>query len=163
MYKNYNILRHLGVYTVLMSAVSAAALEPVNAFPVENTILIKHYFDGDAVFDRLKPFYNGTQYRFEVPVAEFESLRRFLRRHGYDVSIVERPAEFYVIVRKYTVHPDDIFKRSVRQESVDGFNCFLMTDQEAVATAVEQGATPFTETPLSLATGTLGDYAPTTA
>lgn len=146
-----------------MPAVTAAALEPVNAFPSGNTILFKHYFGGEEVFDRLKPYYDGSQYRFEVPVGEFDSLRRFLRRHGYDVSIVERPEAYYVAVRQYTAHPDDIFKRSVRHESVDGYNCFLLADEEAVASAVAQGATRLTETSLSLPSGTLGDFAATSA
>ena len=146
-----------------MPAVTAAALEPVNAFPVEKAILIKHYFDGDEVFDRLRPYYNGSQYRFEVPVGEFDSLRRFLRRHGYDVTVVDRPEEFYVVVRKYTAHPEDVFKRSVRQESVDGYNCFLMEDEAAVEAAVAQGATQLTDGPLSVSAGTLGDFATTSA
>ena len=142
-----------------MPVVTAAALEPVNAFPVENTILIKHYFDGDEVFDRLKPYYNGSQYRFEVPVREFDSLRRFLRRHGYDVTVVDRPEEYYVAVRKYTAHPEAVFKQSVHQESVDGYNCFLMKDQEAVEVVVAQGATQLSEGSLPVSWGKLGDFA----
>lgn len=146
-----------------MPAVTAAALESVNAFPVGNALLIKHFFDGDEVFERLRPYYNGSQYRFEVPVGEFDSLRRFLRLHGYDVTVVDRPEAFYVAVRKYTAHPEDVFKRSVRQESVEGYNCFLMKDEAAVEAAVEQGASRLTDRPLSVSAGTLGDFTVTSA
>jgi len=142
-----------------MPAATAAALVRVNAFPIDGTVLVKHYFDGDDVFARLKPYYNGSQYRFEVPVGEFDSLRRFLRRHGYDVRVVDRPAEFYVVVRQYTEHPEGIFKSSVRHERVDGYNCFLMKDRQAVEAVVAQGATPLTTEPLSVRSGTLGDFA----
>jgi len=142
-----------------MPAGTAAPLESVNAFPVEDSILFKHYFDGEAVFDRLRPYYDGTQYRFEVPRPRFDSIRRFLRGHGYDVAIVDRPEAYYVVVRKYSAHPENIFKVSVSQESVDGYNCFLMTDKSAVESAVAAGARRLTRTPLSLSTRTLGDFA----
>jgi len=146
-----------------MSAVNAAALERVNAFPVENLVLFKHYFDGADVFERLKPYYNGSQYRFEVPVGEFDSLRRFLREHGYDVAIVDHPEAYYVVVRQYSAHPEDVFKASVRHESADGYNCFLMNDRRAVEDAVAQGAVRLSESSLSLHSETLGDFAATPA
>lgn len=142
-----------------MPGATAATRPSVNAFPVDATILMKHYFDGEVVFDRLRPYYNGNQYRFEVPVSEFDSLRRFLRSHGYDVSVVERSREFYVAVRQYSAHPDGIFASSVRQESVDGFNCFLMKDRTAVEAAVAEGATPITELPLTLEPDSLTAFA----
>lgn len=142
-----------------MPGATAAALERVNAFPVDGTVLVKHYFDGDDVFARLKPYYNGSQYRFEVPVDEFDSLRRYLREHGYDVRVVEDPAAFYVVVRQYTEHPEGIFKDAVRQESADGYNCFLMKDRRAVDVAVARGATRLASKPLSVRSGTLSDYA----
>ena len=146
-----------------MPAATAAAVERVNAFPNDGTVLFKHYFDGEAVFDRLKPYYNGSQYRFEVPVGEFDSVKRFLRGHGYDVSIVDDPAPYYVAVRQYTAHPEDVFKESVRHESARGYNYFLMRDRAAVESAVAQGAIRLSETSMSLPSGTLGDFAATTA
>lgn len=97
-----------------MPAVTQVALERVNAFPIDNTLLIKHYFEGDDVFARLKPYYNGREYRFEVPVDEFDSLRRFLLDHGYALTVVDRPEPFYVVVPQYSEHPAGIFKESVR-------------------------------------------------
>ena len=142
-----------------MPAATAAALEPVNAFPIDGTVLFKHYFDGDDVFARLRPYYNGNQYRFEVPVGEFDSLRRDLREHGYDVRLVDDPDEFYVLVRQYTAHPDGIFKDSVRHASTGGYNVFLMKDEAAVEAAVAGGARRLTAEPLSVRSGTLGDFA----
>ena len=55
---------------------------------------------------------------------------------------------FVVVVKKYTAHPDEIFKQCVIQRTVSGYNCFLLTDQAAVKEAVQKGATRLTETDL---------------
>ena len=98
------------------------------------------------MFDRLKQYYNNQQYRFEVPPDEFEDLRSFLEKHGYGLVVVDVLEAFVVVVKKYRVHPDNIFKASVIQRTVDGYNCFLLTDQAAVEQAVQDGATRVTET-----------------
>lgn len=131
-----------------MAGFRRAGDEPVNAFAVDETYLFKHYFEGDEVFDRLKTYYNNQQYRFEVPPDDLDEIRRFLAEHGYGLVVVDVPEAFVVVVRKYTGHPDNIFKESVIQRSVDGYNCFLMTDQDAVDRAVEAGATRLAETGL---------------
>lgn len=141
-----------------MPGTTAAALEPVNAFPIDGSVLFKQYFDGEDVFDRLEPYYNGSQYRFEVPVDEFDSIRRFLRTHRYDVAVVDRPSEYYVVVPQYAAHPENIFKASVYHESVTGYSCFLEMDLVAVESAVAQGARRLSATSLSRRTGTLGDF-----
>jgi hypothetical protein len=141
-----------------MPAATAARLEGVNAFPFGDAVLFKHYFDSEAVFDRLQPYYNGSQYRFGVDTDEFDSLRRFLGRHGYEVTVVDRPADYWVVVRRYTDHPEDIFKRSVRQERLDRYNGFLMKDRSAVESAVSEGAKRLSDVPVSLSTGTLDDF-----
>lgn len=122
--------------------------ERVNAFPVEERYLFKHYFEGEAVFERLRRYYDNTQYRFEVPEGRFPILRAFLADRGYDLVVVDDPGDYAVVVRKYTAHPDDIFKDSVLQRSVDGYNCFLLTDAEAVERAVDEGAVPLSATDL---------------
>lgn len=143
-----------------MPANPQAVPERVNAFPIENTVLFKHYFEGEAVFTRLKPYYNGTEYRFEVPVDEFDSLRRSLLDHGYEVSVVERQQAYYVVVPQYSEHPAGIFKASVRHESVDGYHAFLMTDRDAVEAMVAKGAERLTSKPLVLQSESLADFAP---
>lgn len=126
-----------------------ATTEQVNVFRVEEDYLFKHYFDGEAVFDRLKWYYNNQQYRFEVPPDEFEELQSFLEEQGYTLEVVDALDRFAVVVRKYTAHPENIFKESVIQRTADGYNAFLMTDQIAVAQAVSDGATRLVDTDLS--------------
>lgn len=142
-----------------MPAETAAEREQVNAFTINNTVLFKHYFDGNTVFTRLKPYYNGNEYRFEVPTDKFDSLRRFLRTNGYDMRIIDRQMDFYVAVKQYSTHPEGIFKLSVYTESADGYNCFLMKDQDAVETAINQGAERLSSLSLRLSTETLADFA----
>ena len=129
-----------------MSEFRRTGQERVNAFRVGERYLFKHYFEGAAVFQRLKEYYNNQQYRFEVPPEEFEELRSFLAAHGYELAAVDFPEEFAVVVEKYTTHPENIFKASVMQRSADGYNCFLMTGRPAVERAVSDGATRLTET-----------------
>lgn len=131
-----------------MSGTGRTAREQVNVFRIEETYLFKHYFDGEEVFARLKPYYNNQQYRFEVPSGEFEEVRSFLDEHGYDLVVVDAIEKFAVVVEQYTAHPENVFKESVIQRSADGHNCFLMTDQYAVARAVAEGATRLPDTDL---------------
>jgi hypothetical protein len=131
-----------------MAAFRRAGNEQVNVFEVNNVYLFKHYFEGQEVFARLKPYYNNQQYRFEVPLTEFDGIRAFLDGHGYGLVVVDALDAFVVVVTKYTHHPDNIFKASVIQRSVDDYNCFLMTDQVAVEQAVQDGATRLTDTTL---------------
>jgi len=64
--------------------------------------------------------------------------------------VVDDVAPFAVVKRKYTNHPDVLFKQAVFHRSVDGFNCFVMTDRDAVERAVSSGATPLVDTDLEL-------------
>lgn len=132
-----------------MSKRRRSGTQEIHVFPVDEFYLFKHYFDDEAVWDRLKRWYNNQQYRFEVPESEFGDVRSFLEDEGYGVTVIESLEKFVVVVKKYTGHPENIFKESVIQRSVDGYNCFLMTDQMAVARAVDEGAVRFGETGLS--------------
>jgi hypothetical protein len=129
-----------------MAEFRRASHEQVNVFEVDDIYLFKHYFDNEEVFDRLKQYYNNQQYRFEVPPDEFEDLHSFLEEHCYGLVVVDVLEAFVVVVKVYTAHPDNIFKASVIQRTVDGYNCFLLTDQMAVEQAVQNGATRLTET-----------------
>jgi hypothetical protein len=131
-----------------MAAFRRAGNEQVNVFDVDGLYLFKHYFEGDDVFDQLKPYYNNQQYRFEIPPKDFNWLRVFLDGHGYGLVVVDALNAFVVVVTKYTDHPDNIFKASVIQRSVDDYNYFLMTDQVAVEQAVHEGAARLTDTDL---------------
>lgn len=131
-----------------MSEFVPAGTERVNVFVVEDVHLFKHYFEGDEVFDELRRYYNNADYRFEVPADDFERIRRFLADRGYGLVVVEDLEPFAVVVRKYTAHPENIFKGSVLHRSVGDYNLFVMTDREAVAEAVEAGAVPLAEAPV---------------
>jgi hypothetical protein len=83
-----------------------------------------------------------------MPADVFEGLWSFLAEHGYGLVVVDAIEEFAVVVKKYTQHPEAIFKGSVIHRSVDGYNAFLMTDQAAVDRAVREGAIRLTNTDL---------------
>lgn len=131
-----------------MAEFRRASHERVNVFEVDELYLFRHYFESEAVFARLKQYYNNQQYRFEVPPDDFDNLRTFLGEHGYGLVVVDAPEPFVVVVQKYTAHPENIFKAAVIQRSVDGYNCFLLKDHPAVEDAVREGATRLTDTDL---------------
>lgn len=131
-----------------MAEFRRAGHEQINTFEVDESYLFKHYFDQEDIFDRLKKYYNNHQYRFEIPPKEFDSVRAFLSDYGYGIVVVDVSEEFVVVVKQYTDHPENIFKESIIQRTVDGFNYFLMTDQVATEEAIRDGATRLTETNL---------------
>jgi hypothetical protein len=129
-----------------MASFHRASHERVNVFLVDGVYLFKHYFEGKEVFDRLKQYYNNQQYRFEIPTEAFDDLQEFVAQHGYGLVVVDALEEFVVVVRKYTAHPEGIFKQSVIQRSIDGYNCFLLAERDAVQQVVTEEAVRLTET-----------------
>lgn len=129
-----------------MADAGGAGTERVNVFEVDELYLLKHYFDGEEVFARLKRYYNNQGYRFELPPSAFNEVQSFLSKRGYRLEPVDDLTPYVVVVEQYTAHPENIFKASVINRSSDGYNCFLMTDREAVAEAVADGATRLPET-----------------
>lgn len=123
----------------------------VNAFRVGDTLLFAHYFEEDAVFEKLQPYYEHYDHRFEVPAGRIPEIRDFLEGRGYDLVTVEEPEEFAVAVRKFTDHPSVVFDASVIETGTQRYNVFLMESREAVAKAVERGARPLPATDLTLA------------
>ena len=123
--------------------------ERVNAFPVADAYLFRHYFDGEAVFDRLRRYYEYEQYRFAVPTGEFDGVRRFLRDHGYRLEPVAAVESYAVAVRTYTAHPDNVFEESLFQRSRGDHTVFVMTDDAAVERAVAGGAARLRDSPLA--------------
>jgi len=128
-----------------------AGHERINAFAIDGYYLFAHYFEGDEVFARLGRYYNNQQYRFEVPVGNFDTLQAFAAKHDYALVVIDEASipEFVVAVRTYTAHPDNIFKASVIHRTSGNYNCFLMTDQDAVTKAVEAEAIRLTQTALA--------------
>lgn len=131
-----------------MAEFRRAGTEQVNVFWVDETYVFKGYFDSDKIWSRLKQFYNNQQYRFEIPPDEFGWVRSLLEEHGYGPVVVDEVPEFVVVVKKYTNHPENVFKASVMHRSVDQFNCFLVKDQAEMERLIQEGATPITETGL---------------
>ncbi|MFB6137428.1 MAG: hypothetical protein ABEJ42_03675 [Halobacteriaceae archaeon] len=126
-----------------------ASTERVNVFPDGDRLVFKQYFEEDAVFDRLRRYYNGDEYRFEVPPEDFDGVEHFLERHGYGLVVVEDVTPFTVVVRKYTDHPEDIFRNAVLHRSEPRHNLFVMRDRAAVEQATLQGAVPLAEADLA--------------
>ena len=133
-----------------MAAFHQAGRTRINAFHVGEAYLFRHYFEDDAIFDELKRYYSAYDYRFEVPESRFGGVQRRLDEHGFALAAVPDPTPFVVVKRKYTDHPDVLFKASVFHRSLGQFNCFGMKDQESVEDAVEAGARRLSETDLEL-------------
>lgn len=123
--------------------------ERVPVFRVGDVYYFRHYFEAEAVFEALEPYYDRRQYRFEVPAEDFRDLEPMLAGRGYD-PVVADPEAYAVVVRKYRTHPENVFADSVLQVSTSEHNVFVMKDQDAVEAAVDDGAVPLAETPLRL-------------
>lgn len=112
----------------------------INAFPVEGRVYFKHYFDDRGIFGELSAYYNGEQYRFEIPMDALTDVREFLQDEGFGLVVVSDPAEFAVVKRKYTKHPDSLFKNSVLMRQTSNYHVFLMKNQTSLEQALINGA-----------------------
>jgi hypothetical protein len=126
-----------------------ASRERINVFSVEDAYLFKHYVSAE-LFSEIDRYYEEYDYRFEVPEDRFGFVRERLEEHDYAPVVIEDPEPFAVLKRKYTTHPDALFRDAVYQRSLDGFNCFVMKTRDAVENATEAGAIPIAETELHL-------------
>ncbi len=132
-----------------MASFHRAGRTRINAFHVGDAYWFRHYFEDD-VYDELRRYYSRYDYRYEVPASRFERVERVLAEHGYALVKVDDPEPFAVVKRKYTAHPDVLFKASVLHRSLGRFNCFVMKDRETVESAVAEGARPLAEMDLEL-------------
>lgn len=121
----------------------------VNAFPVGETVLVRHYFERDAAFGILREYYDPRASRFEIPRAAFRRVATRLEIHGYDLRLVEDVERFAVAVRKYSEHPEGIVEDSVARFSADGYNVFVLPDDAAVSAAVDDGAVRLADAPVT--------------
>lgn len=124
--------------------------EQINVFQVDDTYLFKHYFEQGEVFSQLRQYYNESDYRFEVPADELQSVRDLLEEHFFELVVVDDLERFCVVKRKYTDHPDVLFKASVLEREKQDSTVFLMTDQLSVEQAVNNGATRVADTDLEI-------------
>lgn len=122
---------------------------PILIFLAGEEYLFKEYIDQQALFDSLQPYYNGDEYRFEVPAAEFEAVSQQLREYGYDPRVVEDLEPYCVVKEQYTDHAD-ILRNAIAHWQRRGHNFFLLEDELAVKAALEAGATMVAETDLAM-------------
>jgi hypothetical protein len=132
-----------------MSDFRPASRERINVFRVEDTHLFKHYVSEEA-FSAIERYYEEYDYRFEVPADRFAFVRETLEEHDYAPVVVEDPEPFAVLKRKYTTHPDALFRDAVYQRGLGSFNCFVMKTREAAERAADRGATPLAAADLEL-------------
>ena len=122
--------------------------EEITVFAIGDTYLFKQFFEQDELFADLKQYYNSEAYRFEVPEADFEAVAERLKEHFYEPVVVEDIDRFCVVKRKYTDHPDVLFKTAVAKQSSGDHTVFLLKDQLSVEQAIEQGVTQLENTDL---------------
>lgn len=125
-------------------------LERVNAFPMRDVLLVKHYFDGDDAFATLEPYYDQREYRFEIPQRDLHDVQVALEEHGYELEIVDYLEPYAVVVRKYSHHPESVFEDAVAEFSNADFNVFVLKGEAAVETAVRSGAQRLSEAPIEV-------------
>ena len=119
--------------------------ERINLFDVGGRYLFKHYFERTDIFDALSEYYNGDEYRFEVPTDELEEVRDTLDERYYELVAIDDPEPYCVVKEQYTPHAA-ILRNSVAHWSRDDHNFFLMKDELSVHEALEAGAKPVSET-----------------
>ena len=133
-----------------MTSSDDASGRPVYVFLLDRDYVFKRYFGQNDCFDALSEFYDGEEYRFEVPEREWEQAADTLGDYGYEPEVVEDAEAFVVVKEQYTKHAE-ILKNSVENWTRRGFNFFLMKDPLSVERAVqEHGATPAAETDLAV-------------
>lgn len=121
----------------------------IYCFDIGDDYVFRHYFDHTDLFDQLREYYDGENYRFEVPADAFEDVRSLLTEYGYEPVVADELEPYCVVKEQYTPHAE-ILKRSVIHWSRDGYNFFLLRDPQAVEYAIEQGAQRIEETNLVL-------------
>ncbi|PSP83990.1 hypothetical protein BRC83_06235 [Halobacteriales archaeon QS_1_68_17] len=119
--------------------------ERITAFRVDDRYLFAHYFEREDLFDRLREYYDGEQYRFAVPADEFPTVRADLAEEYVEFEVVEDLEPYCVVKEQYTEHAD-ILRDSVAHWERRGHLFFLLESELAVREAVERGATPVAET-----------------
>lgn len=119
--------------------------ETIYVFPVGEAYLFSHYFDRTDVFDALREYYDGENYRFEVPAEEFDDVRQLLEDEYFEPVVAAYLEAFCVVKEQYTEHAESL-RHSVANWERDGQLFFLLKDEHSVRLAVERGATPIEET-----------------
>ena len=108
-------------------------------FELNGRYVFRRYLDDDA-FAALREHYVRDEYRFEVPVDDWEPVAETLREHGLEPTLVEDPEPFCVVIGQYEPHAD-ILRGSVANWTRREHRFFLLPDPFAVEQAVGNGAT----------------------
>ena len=124
--------------------------QELTVFTLDDAYVFKQFFEQDDLFADLQKYYNDDTYRFEVTEEAFEAVADRLEEHFYEPVVVDDIEPFCVVKRKYTDHPDVLFKTAVAKQSIGNHTVFLLKDQLSVEQAVEQGATRLEETDVAV-------------
>lgn len=119
--------------------------EELAVFHVDEAYYFAHYFENEDLFGRLREYYDGEQYRFEVPEAEWDEVEETLWEFYYEPRVIEDVEPYCVVTGKYDEHAD-ILRESVLTWERRGHRFFVMKTELAVDAAIEAGATPIEET-----------------
>lgn len=132
-----------------MAAFHRASRERVNVFPIKDRFYFRRFFEDNAIFATLAPYYNDERYRFEIPPDRYETIANTLRSHEYEPVVVEDFTPFVVGQRRYSDHPRILFRSVVAQRSMKSYTLFLLKDRKSVEQAIDAGATPVSSLEIS--------------
>lgn len=113
--------------------------ERITVFRIGEEYLFSHYSDRRDLFDDLREYYDGDDYRFEVPGDEWEAVRELLEEAYFEPAVVEELEPYCVVKEKYAQHAD-VLRNSVAHWERDDHLFFLVKDDLSVREAVERGA-----------------------
>ena len=122
--------------------------EELNAFDFGETYLFTAYFDENQLFNQLEKYYNGDNYRFEVPETDLKQVQQVLDNFFYELVVQESPEEYCIVLDKDSTSAS-ILKSSVVRKQRRSREMFVMKDKTSLRQAVEQGATPLEKSGIS--------------
>jgi hypothetical protein len=113
----------------------------INVFKIGKIYVFKHFFDDKEIFKGLVDFYNSELFRFEMKNAGARNkVMKFLdMKGGFDVYIIEDPADFMVKIGKDKKYAG-ILRNSVDFRETNDARIFIMKDIAAVEEAISLGA-----------------------
>ena len=112
-----------------------------------NGTFSSHYFEREDVFDVLSKYYNGDQYRFEVPLTDLDGIESTLDEYFYEPCIIKTADFASIASSKSRTLPTRIFCAIRSQHwTREGHNVFIIKDESAKREALEAGANPITDT-----------------
>jgi hypothetical protein len=110
--------------------------ERINVFELDEFYVFKHFFEMDDAFNAVRDYYNGEEYRFEVPKDELSEVKDRLADYFYELEVVDDIKEFCVARRKYSDHPKLLFRNAVDVRSRGEYKIFVMKDELGVEQAL---------------------------